>query len=68
MKLVTVTITPNVTNFIRAFKQLGRAVEVAHRQMKRLQRKTAILNKQMRRNEIRNNRRPALIHNGRKPR
>lgn len=68
MKTVTVTITPVIKAFDKAMKRVGYAVEGAHRKMKKFRRQANIIGKQVVRDAYKANRRPALIHNGRKAR
>ncbi len=64
---VTITVYPQVDAFARVIFRIAREVLKTERQLKKLRRQAAIQAKQIRRNEYRANRRPALIHNGRKP-
>lgn len=64
---VTVTVHPQVDRFIKVLCRLGRTAVRADRQMKAWRARQRILAKQTRRNDLRANRRPALIHNGSKP-
>lgn len=65
---ITVTIYPQVNSFVKAMARAARVFLTSERQMKKLRRQSIIQDKQLRRDLARINRRPALIHNGRRSR
>lgn len=63
---VTVTIYPRVPQLVKAMARVARVLLTAERQTKRFRRQVVIKTKQFRRDQHRANRRPVLIHNGRR--